>query len=770
MTFVGSRRALLAGYRRNGLMVWSADDLLADTKALGPDGQALTFTPGMAKRAVTVPAGGSLVAPIIQGHLVKPGAGDIITASTGTAIMGAWRDSFDPYQMTISFWHRPEYAGNDGLFHHPLFWDQDCRIVKKNTNALEFRYGGEVYPGPAVSWAASDWVHIIIRLSTSNKLDGINYVSFTVNDAHAYTGAVAPTADDVTALYVGGWSTGTYTSDGLISDLHIFRRILTDGDNTIPAPEGASADEIAALYASGAGAPASTVIVDYGESCVFALPTNGTAGAFATGSTDAIMAPLRADNKLTDWHCQTTYGSSGWSTVGTPAAGPADSTVRIFGSQAYGWNPDAADEGIKQAFVVVAGQNYSLLAWPKDNNDFAVDARVRDATGAADIVTLSTSVSGIYENLGTCFKVPAGCISVEVYIESTDAAQDSCRVNQVVLYSNLVDNGGLEGTYIAGLAPGWTKNGTPTVAEVAGRTGAAAQQVTDSEDTGKSVYQDVAVTSGNWYHVSGWARRSGGTGESHIRITDAVPTNRYLISSSSATWARGSHVFKADSTNLRIWLMGTDLAAIGEFDDIQVHELDDVSLTVTPATEANSRESMAGTQWGTADTLRVDGDDGLTFPVSDGILRAAEGTIMFWTKARHATAWADELLFDAGGASPNAFSIRRVATTNVLHIYYGDQNDASTATIADINHHHIVWKWKDGTCYLYIDAVLAAGFALTGAAIPTLNATAYIGSTVAGTLQADAAILGMATSLKALPHGRIIRAMNLTRPWILGDM
>jgi hypothetical protein len=63
-------------------------------------------------------------------------------------------------------------------------------------------------------------------------------------------------------------------------------------------------------------------------------------------------------------------------------------------------------------------------------------------------------------------------------------------------------------------------------------------------------------------------------------------------------------------------------------DDIYMIHLDDVSLTCTPASEANSTETIAAVTG-----LRVDGYDTCTQPVTD--LTAAAGSIRFRVNFRH---------------------------------------------------------------------------------------------------------------------------------------
>ena len=760
MGLIGTRRALLGGGRpSSGLLAWDGSDLLADTWDGGLNSEALTFTPAMAKRAVTVPAGGSLVAPLVQGKLDGT-AGDALSYGRGTQVVANWYDTMDPYQFTISFWYRPEYAGNDGLNHGVWYSDVDFYMFKALGNTLRLQVSDVNYDSGATSWAAGAWVHVVVSLSLSNTIDGTNYVRFSINNAHSYAGAAAPTLDlPAATVYLGSYGP-TLQSNAAISDFHIFRRILTDGDNVIPAPEGANADEIAALYAAGAGAPASSVIVDYGESCVFGFPTNGTAETLAAASAvDALYAPLRADNKLADWHCQTAYAASAWATLGTPATGPTDDTTNmIFGANCYTFDPDADEEGITQAFVAVAGQDYYISAWVEDAGDFAAEVEVYDATGSASILTLATSGAGGAQNLTGCFEVPAGCISVAVRVKSTNAGQGAVIVHQVLVYSNLWDDGGME----TGTAP--TDVGTPTTSAQSGdqeHSGAASWKVV-ADATDEGIKRAITTTSGSFYMAAGYVyAATAGT-------VDLTIGGKTVTSAGNDAWKRLTLTFRATAASTDVsWL--SNAAQTFYVDDVVVHELDPITLTCTAANEAASRESMALTPWGTADTLRVDGRDTLSIPTANNLI-AAEGVIALWVKFRHATAWADECLWFTSITSPNAFALYRIATTNVLSVFYGNLSDTSTATIANTNWHHIAFTWKGGTCYLYIDGVAAAGFAITGATVPTLAATLYLGSNGTPALDADAAILGVITGNRAISGGEVLRLYNRTVVWTLGDI
>ena len=319
-----------------------------------------------------------------------------------------------------------------------------------------------------------------------------------------------------------------------------------------------------------------------------------------------------------------------------------------------------------------------------------------------------------------------------------------------------------------GDAPG--QIGTPTTfaqSAAQAHTGTNSWRIV-ADASGEGAYRFIpGIAQNKFYSVSCWVYVVSGTVQ--VLSTNNAKLKLSTQSVTGASWQRYVDIGRSVTGEAAgLFIKSTGGAAEWHVDDVEIIELSPITLTVTPASEANSREEMAGTPWGTYDTLRIDGTDSLVFPTAD-LLQAARGSIAKWTRLRHATAWADEIVLDAGGASPNAFSIRRLAATNVLHVYYGDQNDASTATIADANWHMVSMSWANGICYLYIDGAAAAGFALIGAAIPTLNANLYLGSAVAGTNQQDGADLGVLISNSVWPAGKHLQLYNLPRPWIVAD-
>jgi peptidoglycan/xylan/chitin deacetylase (PgdA/CDA1 family) len=95
--------------------------------------------------------------------------------------------------------------------------------------------------------------------------------------------------------------------------------------------------------------------------------------------------------------------------------------------------------------------------------------------------------------------------------------------------SELFTNPGCEGTYTAGLAPNWTKNGgTHTTATEEGTIihgGAKAQKCVGDTTNNKGVNpNDVTVTANHWYLFDGWLRNEG-PGDVYVYKTQARLAN-----------------------------------------------------------------------------------------------------------------------------------------------------------------------------------------------------------------------------------------------------
>jgi hypothetical protein len=977
----GSRRALVGGTKKPGgiMLYYPGTSITAVTDKVG--GSTATFTPAMVKRTVTVPSG-ITAAPIVQGH-VGVAEGDVISASRGTQVIGNFYDCLDGSGVSISLWIRSEFAGDDSKLHYLWYSATGLCLSKTAANALSLIWNSTTYAGPAVSWAVGSWNHVVIRISTQGMLDGTNYVCFSLNGAHTYTGAVKPVAYTSATMYFGSYNTGGYPINGILSDVVIVRRLLTDGDNAayISTPAGGNADEIAALYAAGAGLAASQVIP--AEDVLFQLPTDGSAGALSASETnEAWNSPLRADGELIDQFCQqniysggdfpwalgfngstskvvvtdnaaiqnlhdaeftveawvrcTSFGvaptiiakgtaaSSGWlfgfhnsyglyldvecatshalagwqgisadgrwhhvvgyfndagdrkgflavdgvwgsgyitqtvgsglvvsdigvngfigdssaanqklpgsigwvaihnndrythgtpftppiapvhdantveiwymnegtgttaaahvntptldgaitagtwreqwAEVGSLAVGPTtDLTNMLFGDRCYSFDANAVDEGIEQVDTVVAGQDKHVSIWLKDDGTYALTFQIYDATAGAAIVAVNTTPGAGWQQIQLCYEVPVGCTSVHYHILSTDASQGVCYVQQLLVWSNLCDDPGFE----TGTAP--TTNGTPTTCAQSNEQAHSGtyswKVVADANNEG--IYRNPSVTAGKWYFVSAWVYVTSGvckiSGETRWSFTKDITT--------TGSWVRSVFVAKGTgtgATTLAFYCNGA--AAQFHVDDVSVHELDDVTLTCTPASAANSTESMTDTPFGTANTLRVDGCDTLTIPTANHIV-GAEGTLLFWWKPRHiGNAWSAEGLIHTSGASPNRFQIYRANNVATYSFEFADKSDTSTLTTTTAAWHCIGLTWKNGAVRGYIDGVADAGWVASGAAVPTFATPIYIGSHDTGVNQADAAFGIVATSKKALSAAKIAKIYALTRPWTLNDL
>jgi hypothetical protein len=573
------------------------------------------------------------------------------------------------------------------------------------------------------AWVAGTTYCVVWRWDCNNKLDGTNYGCVSIDDSHTFssttsTSAVAPSA----IIYIGSHSTPDRSVNAIIEGLTVYRRVLFDGTYGTDVGNG---DELALIYASGSGKKPEEVTG--GDDIVFALPTNGTAEELVTGTGEAHSFPW-ASNELTSWHMQddTAGAPDSWTAVNAPTLADAATADILYGVRSQKMSVDAADEGIKQAFSVTAGDDFYIAATVKTGGAAqGVDLRVHDATNVADIVELTTD-STDYTVLSSCFEVPAGCTSVEVFIESTDADTYDIHIAQVQVQANLVANGGMEGTYddesaggggTVNVAPVWSAlgvetDGTDTLDESAdAHSGSKSQQI--NVNTGnEGIWTEANVfTANKWHLVSVWIKGTSG----NVLLLDSGGSNDFLetITSPSASWTKYSFVTYQTANNRLVVYSGGG-AANFLVDDVSVIPLDDVSLTVTPASEANSTEGTG---------LRVDGLDTLTQPITG--LTATSGKIRFKWTPRHDIADANKFgisspyLFDAYKDANNRIYIYRESATNIRFRFLV----GGVTTTGSVNPSFVA-----GTEYLYEIEYSAtqATLSVDGAVISTIAPVAGI--------------------------------------------
>ena len=229
-----------------------------------------------------------------------------------------------------------------------------------------------------------------------------------------------------------------------------------------------------------------------------------------------------------------------------------------------------------QNIGVEAGENYLVSVVHKVDSGNGVFIMVYDVTNSTAIKT-----SGLFENTAynlyeMSFEVPAGCTEIKIAVIVRDSGE-SCNLGNVLLLKNMMDNGGFEGTYVSSLAPGWTKNGTPTLLESADEHGGDKAQSING-DSSNYIYQQITVVSGEWYTVSGYVKGTN----SVIKLFGA--TTKTLTSTYDTDYRKVSYTFKALSGTLTVQLYGNGAACL--FDDfslIKLHKVEASTSTPSPA-------------------------------------------------------------------------------------------------------------------------------------------------------------------------------------------
>jgi len=256
------------------------------------------MTPNMAKRTAPGPFA---TAPIIQGKFDGSGTPDIVTFSRGSEISRYWYDNFDPYQGTLLKWWIPELDRdathtNDEYIYY-INSDYWARYEHDNAQIM-VSWGGETHIY-SLTDVAGNLYFVSVSADTKNTIDGTNFIRISINNTHDFGASVQPTVSAPDATYYIGSNGSNYPSNAIIEGLTFYRRVLTDGDGYGQDVGNANGDEIAAMYAAGAGVDPCLITGSW--DVVFCLPTNSTAEELTTGTGEAWSHPHSSNQLEHGW-------------------------------------------------------------------------------------------------------------------------------------------------------------------------------------------------------------------------------------------------------------------------------------------------------------------------------------------------------------------------------------------------------------------------------------------------------------------------------------
>jgi hypothetical protein len=245
-----------------------------------------TFTPNMSKRNS---AGPFTAGPILQGKIDSSGTPDTLSVSRGTLIGSNFYSNFDPNQGSVVFWITPEWNGNDGLTHYILgLPNNQVDIFKDTDNKLYiWLQGGQSLTVDISSWTAGTTYNVVARWDSTNKINGTNYASISINNVTTFGTTNATTLVMYnTNFNIGSSASSSFPVNAIIEGLTIYRRVLYDGTYGTNVGNG---NEISLIYNSGTGKDPTLITGSW--DVVFALPTNASTGSLTTGTGNAWSHP-----------------------------------------------------------------------------------------------------------------------------------------------------------------------------------------------------------------------------------------------------------------------------------------------------------------------------------------------------------------------------------------------------------------------------------------------------------------------------------------------
>lgn len=302
---------------------------------------------------------------------------------------------------------------------------------------------------------------------------------------------------------------------------------------------------------------------------------------------------------------------------------------------------------------------------------------------------------------------------------------------------SILDNPSLDTGAVANpfIPYGWTNSGldagdTETEAVVRHSEGASLQ-FNAGAVAGEKITQQLVLASGKYFHFGAWSYGDGAGAGFKLNCVNAVlhgnPALATLNTPHTASWSKTLALWRATGANPTVEIEADDGAVAARYiDDLILETLDDVTLTVTPASQANSLEGTG---------IRIDGRDVCTQPIpADGRITNSSGWIRFYTVLRHS----DNIVNSFGSIPPEIMHVRYDANNNFDFYWSGVNQLRLLFTVAGIAYSGI-WNtgggalvagtlymvdiiWGASTAKVYINGVerIALSGLLTMPGVPTI--------------------------------------------------
>lgn len=198
-------------------------------------------------------------------------------------------------------------------------------------------------------------------------------------------------------------------------------------------------------------------------------------------------------------------------------SGTSANPVRIY-------NADSATNQLLTTFgtIIFTAVNTNIyIRTTGDDTISIIEFTVREVLSTANLILDVDAFDGVIKN-----RLSGGAVGAE-----------------------LVVNGGLEGSYVNGLAPNWTLvRGTASENTVSPQMGTSAQELTNTANSDGAISKTIVIVSGKRYRFSIWIKNTKGTGglftESGIQFPTTICTD--------TNWKNYVYEFTASSNQFYI--------------------------------------------------------------------------------------------------------------------------------------------------------------------------------------------------------------------------